>query len=280
MMRRFTSVLLVLAMCLTFAACGCRHEWLAATCDTPKTCELCGETDGEANGHSIVAASCAAPEHCENCNYEYGEKLEHIWVDATTEAPKTCDSCGLTEGERIITDPRFTTAATKDLYGTWAMEMSMGGEMMGIPDFTGELAINFVMAFHNDGNMDVTVDVGESFVQSVVSYTVEQMYAEFAAQGLDQIAADEMFATTYSMSIEQYVEEQMAAIDYNALFKAIFEAAGMGGVYYVEGDQLYSAQNWDAEMEGITFALEGDTLTLYSLETALGTDCVFARVSE
>ena len=62
--------------------------------------------------------------------------------------------------------------------------------------------------------------------------------------------------------------------------KAIFEAAGMGGVYYVEGDQLYSAQNWDAEMEGITFALEGDTLTLYSLETALGTDCVFARVSE
>jgi DNA-directed RNA polymerase subunit RPC12/RpoP len=29
----------------------CEHEWLDATCTTPKTCSLCGKTEGEALGH-------------------------------------------------------------------------------------------------------------------------------------------------------------------------------------------------------------------------------------
>ena len=27
-----------------FAGCGCKHEWQAANCTNPKTCELCGVT--------------------------------------------------------------------------------------------------------------------------------------------------------------------------------------------------------------------------------------------
>ena len=66
----------------------------------------------------MVEATCEGAKHCENCNLVEGEPLGHTWLEATTEAPKTCETCGATEGERIITDERFTTAATKELQGS------------------------------------------------------------------------------------------------------------------------------------------------------------------
>lgn len=30
----------------------CEHEWVAADCDSPRTCRLCGKTEGEALGHN------------------------------------------------------------------------------------------------------------------------------------------------------------------------------------------------------------------------------------
>ena len=55
------------------------HTWVDATCDTPKTCSVCGKIEGEALGHT--------------------------WVDATTEAPKTCSVCGKTEGDKLPETP-------------------------------------------------------------------------------------------------------------------------------------------------------------------------------
>lgn len=52
------------------------HTWVDATCDIAKTCDLCGETEGEPLGHT--------------------------WIDATYEAPKTCETCGATEGEALV----------------------------------------------------------------------------------------------------------------------------------------------------------------------------------
>lgn len=52
----------------------CVHTWTEATCAAPKTCTLCGETEGGT--------------------------LEHTWTEATFAAPKTCTLCGETEGER------------------------------------------------------------------------------------------------------------------------------------------------------------------------------------
>ena len=51
------------------------HRWIAADCDTPKTCSSCKATEGTALGHD--------------------------WVEATADAPKTCDRCGITEGEKL-----------------------------------------------------------------------------------------------------------------------------------------------------------------------------------
>lgn len=48
------------------------HTWNEATCTTPKTCAVCGETSGEALGHR--------------------------WEDATSLTPKKCSVCGETDG--------------------------------------------------------------------------------------------------------------------------------------------------------------------------------------
>lgn len=51
MKKKFVSIILCVAAILSLSACGCNHEWADATCTEPKTCTLCGETDGEAAGH-------------------------------------------------------------------------------------------------------------------------------------------------------------------------------------------------------------------------------------
>ena len=38
---------------------GPDHTWVEADCDTPKTCSVCGETEGEALGHSYTEGVCA-----------------------------------------------------------------------------------------------------------------------------------------------------------------------------------------------------------------------------
>lgn len=279
-MKRLTILILVLAMCLTFAACGCKHEWLAATCENPKTCELCGETEGEAKGHSMVEATCEEPKHCENCNLTEGEPLGHTWVDATTEAPKTCQTCGATEGERIITDPRFTTAATKDLHGKWELEMELTGDMMGIPDFPAGAVMKLILIFSNSGELDITVEVGDSFMDALKQYTIDSVYAEFEAQGMDRESADVAFAEAYSMTIEEYVDEEIGAIDLNEMFASLFGAIELGGVYYVEDGVLYAGDSWEDELDGESFTLNGDSLILESITEEFGTEQAFTRVAE
>ena len=98
-MKKITAFLpLLLCLCL-LTGCGCKHEWKEATCETPKTCSLCEEVEGEPLGHSWQKATCEAPKTCSGCGLTEGEALWHSWADATCEAPKTCSLCGETEGD-------------------------------------------------------------------------------------------------------------------------------------------------------------------------------------
>jgi len=72
--------------------------WVEATCEKAKTCEICGETEGEALGHAWVEATCEEPKTCSNCKATEGDALGHDWVYATFDNPKTCNTCGKTEG--------------------------------------------------------------------------------------------------------------------------------------------------------------------------------------
>ena len=94
-------VLLLILMSLLLTGCGCKHEWQAANCETPKTCTLCQVTEGEALGHTWADATCAAPKTCTGCGKTEGETLPHTWVDVSCAAPKHCSTCKATEGEAL-----------------------------------------------------------------------------------------------------------------------------------------------------------------------------------
>ena len=101
MKRNILICALVMVLILLLAGCGCDHEWLAVTCAAPKTCQLCGETEGEALPHTWQDATCTAAKTCTVCQATEGEPLPHTWQDATCTAAKICTVCQTTEGEPL-----------------------------------------------------------------------------------------------------------------------------------------------------------------------------------
>lgn len=49
----FTALLLILS-----TACAHKHEYAEATCEKPKTCSICGATEGESLGHTVDIGVC------------------------------------------------------------------------------------------------------------------------------------------------------------------------------------------------------------------------------
>lgn len=79
----------------------CEHEWVEATCTEPKTCSVCGATEGEAVGHKWEEATCTEPKTCSVCGETEGKAAGHKWEEATCTEPKTCSVCGETQGEAL-----------------------------------------------------------------------------------------------------------------------------------------------------------------------------------
>ncbi len=129
----------------------CVHDWEDATCTEPKTCKLCGVTDGEALGHD--------------------------WMDATYDAPKTCKRCGATEGEPLTRLPvtelsRLTNtisgirvvwnkAENVQKYGLWRSETGLDGTYKWIGNPT------------TDNFLDKNVESGKTYFYKVTTMDVE-----------------------------------------------------------------------------------------------------------
>lgn len=288
MKRGICLIALVMACLLVLAGCGCEHEWAEANCttpktcklcgetegeplghtwvdadcDTPKTCSVCGETEGEALGHTWIDATCTEPKTCSVCGATEGEALGHTWTEATTEAPKTCSVCGETEGERIITDPRFTSAAAAPVVGTWYCEISMTGEDMGLEDFPDEVATRETFDFGRDGTLTYTIEIVdlEAYMASMKTYTMDSIYNELATEGMNREEADAAMVEICGMTVEEYVDAVLSALDEESLTTVL------DMVYYVEGNQIYLGLSWDDEMEPSEYRIEDGTMHLMDSE--------------
>ena len=78
---------------------SCAHEWQAATCTAPATCSLCGEMQGEANGHTYSESISAQPSceadgtklyTCTACDDSYTKPLDKL---GHTVANGICNQC-------------------------------------------------------------------------------------------------------------------------------------------------------------------------------------------
>ena len=108
----------------------CAHSWIAADCLNPKTCAICGETQGVALGHTEVidtgyAATCITTglsegKHCAVCKLVLEpqvtiEKLPHTF---TNDEDASCNICGYTRQLTPITD----TMPVYRLYNPYTLE--------------------------------------------------------------------------------------------------------------------------------------------------------------
>lgn len=104
-----------IVLILLLAGCSCKHEWQAATCTAPKTCSLCGETEGKLLPHTWEDATCTNAKTCAVCKSTEGEALPHTWQDATCTNAKICTVCETTEGNplgHVWQDATCTTPKT------------------------------------------------------------------------------------------------------------------------------------------------------------------------
>ena len=122
-MKKLTLILLSILMIVALAACGDKkcdhaydnacdvtcnecgeertitHDWNDATCLTPKTCKVCGATDGEALGHDWTSPDvdlCKVQSTCSRCGATDGENKEHTPEndDNDCSTALNCGVCG------------------------------------------------------------------------------------------------------------------------------------------------------------------------------------------
>ena len=95
-------ITIIVLLCITLlAGCGCEHVFGEATCITPRTCSVCGKSDGVLSDHTWTDATCLAPKTCTICGITEGTLAEHTWAEATCMAPQTCTLCSAT-GEKKL----------------------------------------------------------------------------------------------------------------------------------------------------------------------------------
>ena len=119
-MKKVLSLIAILCMALVcFAACyfpetPCEHDWINATCTAPKTCSVCGETDGEPIGHTEetvvgTAATCTESgmsdgKKCTVCGETTVQQTVIAALGHTEETvagtPATCTVAGMTDGKK------------------------------------------------------------------------------------------------------------------------------------------------------------------------------------
>ena len=195
----------------------CYHRWKDATCTKPKTCSICGKTEGEPLGHRWKDATCTKPKTCSVCNETKGKALEHdpdTWStvkEATcTEAGEkeaTCKRCGkgLTEeipvkehtpGEwKVATDYKINRDGTVTP-GTQAILCTVCNKELETKEYTIELTNNqknaIIRAYEEENYWHVSRDylingilVGNDYFNvEDATFAVDHMDVDFDEQAV------------------------------------------------------------------------------------------------
>ncbi len=156
-MKKVGSILLAVALLvICCAGCSdskapeedsCAHEWVEATCTEPKTCSLCGETEGEALGHT------EGPTLCERCH----ENL------TTWEIDEYVDEFDQPTGEKFAytrVTGTFSNSATTNSKLTAYMQVSASGIDIMLYEY-GDMVVDGTFSTGNVYDISVLDQNGE-----------------------------------------------------------------------------------------------------------------------
>ena len=120
-MKKAILMIVSFSLLLLLSGCCLSHSWTDATCNTPKTCSKCEQTEGEPLEHAWKEATCQELKTCTGCGLTEGEKQPHDfgpeemqtpnYVKATAAFTKTCVTCGF-QSERIADLEKLTDHGT------------------------------------------------------------------------------------------------------------------------------------------------------------------------
>lgn len=175
-------------------------------------------------------------------------------TQATTQAETTAEQTESTEAEDGF-DPQ--TAAP--LMGTWKRLVYYNTAQLGIEGEGTEFSVPVSFIFDDTGRYTIALDV-EFFVSKMISFhlplRVEEVYAEYDAQGITKEEADTIIMEEFAMSVEDYASTSVELMD----FESLLTEKEFTGSYYVKDGKLYTDMEtgWPVVY---TIQIENDTLT-------------------
>ena len=93
-MKKVFCLFLICVTCIClFSGCSHNHIWEDATCEHPRTCNMCGETQGDALAHHWIG-ECGQKEYCADCGKISNVAIEHDYTIADCTQNKHCKKCG------------------------------------------------------------------------------------------------------------------------------------------------------------------------------------------
>lgn len=188
MLKKLLYITLCICLCVfVLTGCGCKHEWKEATCTDPKTCNLCGETEGEVVAHS------------------YGD-----WVDVSAETEeRICSVCDYSEQQLVDRKAKLNSI----LEGRWEdfaliandqiityeylRETGVEGVEDGQVTFDFDSQGNATYTFTDDGSTfkmileELSFDIGDDFLRYDFVVKMETDDLEYVDFGIGCLSLDD-----------------------------------------------------------------------------------------
>ncbi len=177
--KKICALLGAAALIMSLAGCECKHKNIKeADCENSAVCQDCEKKlDTPALGHKWSDATCEVPKTCSLCGKTEGEPSEHKWENGTCLKPAKCSVCGK-ENDKTLAE------AYKSTYYNYVADVlcpekglaslqpfTMVHEMYGKPAYIPDSAFGIVAVDIDDYDND------ENFEMLVISYNNTDFYS-------------------------------------------------------------------------------------------------------
>ena len=165
---------------------------------------------------------------------------------------------------------------TEKIQGSWTLELTMNGDMMGVSEFTGEIALPITITFDDEGimTMHMTEENKAVFTESLetemYAFMTDMMYSQFEDMGMTREEADAAVQEYYGQTMEELIDELMAELMVELDVNDLAAEMESSSAYIIKNGKLYTGDSTDDldVMECNEIELSGNTLKLLSSNAA------------